>query len=80
MPVSERERQRMRRLGDIEAASHEEARDRHLALPLEERLRRSWMLFLSLRPAANRADAATIPRRSTAARGRLDSTKADPAS
>jgi len=80
MPVSERERQHMRRIGDIAAATPEEAGDRHLAARLENRLRRSWMLFLSLRSAANRADAATIPRRSTAARGRLDFTKADPAS
>jgi hypothetical protein len=53
MPVSEREQQYMHRIGVLKAGSHEEARTQHRSLPLDERLRQSWRLFLSLRPAAN---------------------------
>lgn len=53
MPVSEREMQYMHRIGALKASSHAEALTLHQALPLEERLRRSWMLFVSLRAAAN---------------------------
>ena len=55
MPVSEREQQYMRRIGVLKGASHEEARALHQGMPLEERLRRSWALFLSLRSTANLA-------------------------
>ena len=44
MGVSERDRDQMRRIGEYKAASHAEAQARHLALPLSERLLRSWQL------------------------------------
>jgi hypothetical protein len=47
MAVSERERAFMARLAGYKAESHAEAQARHLALPLEERLRRSWELYLA---------------------------------
>jgi hypothetical protein len=48
--VTERDRDYMRRLGDLKAASHREALRDHLALSLEERLQRSWE-FLEQLPA-----------------------------
>jgi hypothetical protein len=51
MPVSERDREVMRRIGAAKAASHVEAAARHSALPLVERLRRSWALYLAGRAA-----------------------------
>jgi hypothetical protein len=51
MAASDRDREHMRRLGEAKAASHAEAAARHRALPLEERLRRSWALYLSRRAA-----------------------------
>ncbi len=47
MGVSERDRAYMRRIGEAKAASHAEAAAAHRALPLEERLRRSWALYLA---------------------------------
>jgi len=44
MGVSERDRAHMQRIGAYKAESHAEAQARHLALPLSERLRRSWAL------------------------------------
>jgi len=46
----------MRRIGTYKAESHAEAKARHLALPLSERLRRSWALYLAGRKAAQPAD------------------------
>jgi hypothetical protein len=45
MGVSERDRAYMERLGAYKAASHADAFARHRALPLDERLRRSWALY-----------------------------------
>ena len=45
MPVNERDRAYMRRIGVYKRASHADAQARHLALPLAERLRRSWALY-----------------------------------
>jgi hypothetical protein len=39
----------MRRIGAAKAASHAEAQAAHLALPIEERLRRSWRLYETTR-------------------------------
>jgi hypothetical protein len=47
MAVSRRDREHMRRIGEAKAASHAEAAQRHRALPLEERLRRSLELWLA---------------------------------
>ena len=47
MPVSERDREVMRRLGEAKAASHDEAAARHRELPITERLRKSWALYLA---------------------------------
>jgi hypothetical protein len=49
VPVSERDREHFRRLGADKTASHAEAEAAHLALPLAERLRRSWALYLAHR-------------------------------
>ena len=55
--VSGRDREHFRRLGAIKAASHAEAQAAHLALPLAERLRRSWARYLAHRAAfAGRQD------------------------
>jgi hypothetical protein len=50
--VEERERDHMRRIGAYKADSHREAKARHLALALSERLARSWQLYLEGRSAA----------------------------
>jgi hypothetical protein len=42
----------MERLGKAKAESHADAAARHRALPLVERLRRSWGLYLSRRATA----------------------------
>lgn len=52
MAVSEQERDYMRRIGRAKEASHEEAAARHRSLPVAERLRRSWMLYLASRDSA----------------------------
>jgi len=57
MGVSEHDRAFMARVASYKAESHAEAQARHLALPLDERLRRSWELYL-----AGRADGASRER------------------
>jgi len=46
MAVSEADREYLRRLGAYKALSHAEALAEHLALPMSERLQRSWELYL----------------------------------
>jgi len=55
MAVSDRDREYMRRLGELKAESHREAQERHLALPIEERLRRSWELYLRFRSTVDQS-------------------------
>jgi hypothetical protein len=50
MPVSESDRELMRRLGEAKATSHAEAAARHRELSIAERLRRSWALYQVGRP------------------------------
>ena len=52
MPVPERDREFMRRVGAAKAASHAEVAARHRALPIVERLRRSWALYLAGRSSS----------------------------
>ena len=47
MGVSEQDRAFMARVGGYKAQSHAEAQARHLALTLDERLQRSWELYLA---------------------------------
>jgi hypothetical protein len=47
MAVSERDRGFFSRVGDFKASSHALTASEHLALPLAERLSRSWQLFES---------------------------------
>jgi len=54
MAVSERDRAHMHRIGTYKAASHAEAQARHLALPLSQRLQRSWALYEANRDALSR--------------------------
>jgi hypothetical protein len=49
MPVSDRDREVMRRIGAAKAASHAEAAAEHRALTVAERLQRSWALYLARR-------------------------------
>jgi hypothetical protein len=56
MKASASDREYMRRIGEAKAASHAEAAARHRALPLRERLRRSWELFLAGRSSAALAE------------------------
>ncbi len=58
MRVTERDRAYMQRIGTYKDASHGEAQARHLALPLSERLRRSWALFEACRQELNQPAAA----------------------
>lgn len=51
--ASDREREYMRRIGEYKEASHREATERHLALPIGERLARSWALYLAFRSTAS---------------------------
>ena len=53
MTASEREREHMRRIGELKEASHREAQERHLALSIDERLERSWALYLAGRDDAS---------------------------
>jgi hypothetical protein len=46
----------MRRIAAYKAESHAEATARHRALPLGERLQRSWALYLAGRGEAQPAD------------------------
>jgi hypothetical protein len=52
----ERERAYFQRLGELKAASHEEALRRHRALPIEERLARSWQLYEAYRDSVRRTE------------------------
>lgn len=45
MTVSERDRKHFRRLGAIKAQSHADAGAKHRALPMNERLAKSWALY-----------------------------------
>ena len=56
MGVTERDRATMRRIGAAKAASHAEAEAAHLALSIEERLRRSWMLYVRGGGSSSRVD------------------------
>jgi hypothetical protein len=59
MTVSGSDRRFMERIGRYKAASHVSATARHLALPVAERLQRSWDLYRSYRSASttrNRRD------------------------
>jgi len=51
MSVSDRDRTFMSRVGGYKSESHAEEQARHLALPLDERLRRSSELYLAGREA-----------------------------
>lgn len=44
----------MQRIGRYKAASHTAAAARHVALPMTERLQRSWDLYMTYRSAATR--------------------------
>lgn len=56
MAVSDRDREVMRRLGAHKAASHADAQRAHLALPIAERLRRSWALYERYRATLRAGD------------------------
>jgi hypothetical protein len=56
MAVSERERAFMARVAAYKAESHAEAQAQHRALPLDERLRRSWELSLAGRERGTRRE------------------------
>jgi hypothetical protein len=49
MAVPGSDRRFMQRIGRYKAASHSAAVARHLALPVTDRLRRSWDLYLTYR-------------------------------
>jgi hypothetical protein len=49
MAVSSGDHRFMQRIGRYKAASHASATARHLALPLAERLERSWDLYTAYR-------------------------------
>jgi hypothetical protein len=59
--VSQRDRQYMQRLGQLKAASHEQAQRSHAALPLAERLLRSWLLYETYRDALQLVERADDP-------------------
>jgi hypothetical protein len=52
MAVSKHDRVYMQRLGQYKAASHAETTAHHQALPLAQRLQRSWALFVACRDTA----------------------------
>ena len=56
MAVSQREQEFIRRIGTYKGDSHAAAAAEHRALPLEERLQRSWQLYLSSRDYAANVD------------------------
>ncbi len=59
MAVRQRDRDFMRRIGALKGATHEEAVAQHRTLPLDERMHRSWALYLAWRdrsPVAERHD------------------------
>jgi len=49
MAVSDRDRAYFARIGAAKAESHSRATEEHLALSLDERLSRSWELYLRMR-------------------------------
>ena len=49
MAASERERRYFAHLGELKASSHAQAANDHLALPLAQRLSRSWALYETFR-------------------------------
>jgi hypothetical protein len=51
-PASDRDRAYLARLGALKDASHREAQERHRALPIDQRLDRSWALYLAGRETA----------------------------
>ena len=51
--VSDREREYMRRIGEYKEAAHRDSTRRHLEASLEERLERSWQLYLAGRAGAS---------------------------
>lgn len=61
MPVSEADREYMRRLGSYEAEAHAERLAEHLAADLPERLRRSVALYRRFRASANLAQRVDDP-------------------
>lgn len=54
MTVTGSDRQFMERIGRYKAVTHADAATRHLALPLAERLERSWNLYLTYRTSTTR--------------------------
>ena len=56
MTVSEKDREYMRRIGVYKDLSHREAHAAHLAVTLDERLRRSWRLYQRYRQRVRRDD------------------------
>jgi hypothetical protein len=56
MPVTDRERDHMRRIGEIKAALREDERAAHLALSVADRLARSWALYLAYRESLRPRD------------------------
>lgn len=52
MGVSDRERDYMRRVGEIKQGSHDDALARHRALPIAERVRRGSALHRATRASA----------------------------
>lgn len=49
MPISDRERDYMRRIGEVKASLREQESAEHLALPVSERLERSCAMYLAYR-------------------------------
>ena len=56
MPVSNSDREFMRRIGAYKAAAHAEMESRHRASTLAERLRQSWALYLATRSSVRIVD------------------------
>ena len=56
MPVSDRDREFMERIGAYKAASHADTTARHRASSIAERLRRSWALYMATRSSRRVAD------------------------
>jgi hypothetical protein len=54
--VSDKDREYMRRIGAYKEASHREAQQHHLSLSLDERLERSWELYVRYHDAARCVD------------------------
>lgn len=61
MIASDSDREYMRRIGVYKELSHREAQAEHLALSLDERLRRSWCLYQRFRHRVRRDDAQDDP-------------------